>query len=140
MLVSSLFSSRYPPCWLDSEWFPGDEATLEVKSETNIRTTFQRRDSRDDLHRRASSLPLSSMAQTAEDSEEWCVLRTAHDDESIVRPFAFHRERSEAFDDQFTVFSQKFIAQHSKNCSIIKIHFWNDYQLFLNAGIKILGQ
>ena len=43
-------------------------------------------------------------AQTAEDSEEWCVLRTAHDDESFIRPFAFYRERSEAFDDQYTVF------------------------------------
>ena len=43
----------------------------------------------------------------AEDSEQWCILRTAHDDESIVRPFAFHRERSEAFDDQLTAFSQK---------------------------------
>ena len=42
--------------------------------------------------------------RAAEDSEEWCVLRTAHDDESIVRPFASHRERSEAFDDQLTVF------------------------------------
>ena len=48
-------------------------------------------------------------AQTAvaENSEEWCVLRTAHDNESIVRPFGFDREKSEAFDDQFTVFSQK---------------------------------
>ena len=44
-------------------------------------------------------------AQTAEDPR--CVLRTAHDDESIVRPFAFHRERSEAFDGQFTGFSHK---------------------------------
>ena len=46
-------------------------------------------------------------AKTAEDSEECCVLRTAYDDESIVRPLGFDREKSEAFDDQFTVFSQK---------------------------------
>ena len=31
----------------------------------------------------------------------------SHDNESIVRPFAFFRERSEVFDDQFTVFSRK---------------------------------
>ena len=48
-----------------------------------------------------------AMQTGPEDSEECCVLRTAHDNESIVRPFAFHRERSEAFDDQFSVFSQK---------------------------------
>ena len=44
MLVSSVSSSRYPPRWLDqerilhvlwvdSEWIPGDEATLVAKSE-----------------------------------------------------------------------------------------------------------
>ena len=43
-------------------------------------------------------------AQTA---EKWYVLRTAHGDESVVRPFAFYRERSEEFDDRFTVFSQE---------------------------------
>ena len=49
----------------------------------------------------------TALPSIAEDSEVWCVLRTAHDVESIVRPFAFYRIRSEAFDDQFTVFSQK---------------------------------
>ena len=32
---------------------------------------------------------------------------SAHDDESIARPFAFYQKKSEAFDDQLTVFSQK---------------------------------
>ena len=50
-------------------------------------------------------------AQTAEWRVPSCrgrVVRTAyHDDEYIVRSFAYHRERSEAFDDQLTVFSRK---------------------------------
>ena len=54
---------------------------------------------------RLLSAACAAECRAAED--EWCILRTAHDDESIVRPFAFHRVRSEAFDDQLTVLSQK---------------------------------
>ena len=37
--VSYASRSRYPPSGLGSEWFPGDEATLVVKSGTNVGTT-----------------------------------------------------------------------------------------------------
>ena len=32
-------------------------------------------------------------------------LRTAHNDESIVRQLGFHREKSKALEDRFSIFS-----------------------------------
>ena len=61
-----------------------------------------------------------------------CVLRTAHDDESIE-----NRQHSTT---GFLFIRRKIIEQHSWNYSKSKIYFQNDYWFFFNADNKILDQ